>query len=84
MYRRDFLISAGDFEGLYAIHSPISGGLVRHHLRSGEITSIADTGAFASPRIFAVHGKPMLAALRNPMIKSTRDFGAEIYLAVLP
>lgn len=72
-------------DGRVAITSPVSGGLVRHELTTGEINGLVDSGQFSSPWVFPVRGRPMLMALRNPKITTTRDFRADIYLmALLP
>jgi hypothetical protein len=72
-------------DGKQVVTSPVSGGLVRHELETGEINSLVDSGQFSSPWIFPVRGKPILMALRNPKIKTTRDFRADIYfMALLP
>lgn len=75
--------AAIDHDGHSVITSPVYGGLVRHDLATGKETEIVASGAFSSPWIFSVQGNPMLMALRNPLIKTTRDFGGEIYLAPL-
>ncbi|MEF0146448.1 MULTISPECIES: hypothetical protein [Pseudomonas] len=69
--------------GQLVITSPVSGGLVQHDLATGEISNLVDSGKFASPWIFSMQGKPMLMALQNPRIRTTRDFRADIYIISL-
>ncbi|EKT4473787.1 exo-alpha-sialidase [Pseudomonas putida] len=72
-------------DGKVVVTSPVSGGLVRHELETGEVNSLVESGQFSSPWIFSVRRKPILMALRNPTIRTTRDFRADIYLmALLP
>lgn len=77
--------AAIDLDGKLAVTSPVSGGLVRHKLLTGEINRLVGSGQFSSPWVFSVRGRPMLMALRDPKITNTRDFRADIYfMALLP
>lgn len=72
-------------DGKLVVTSSLSGGLVRHELETGEVNSLVDSGQFSSPWVFSVRGRPILMALQNPKIRTTRDFRADIFLmALLP
>ncbi|MEE1868468.1 BNR-4 repeat-containing protein [Pseudomonas auratipiscis] len=68
-------------DGKSAVTAPVAGGLARHDLESGEIHSIVDSGFFSMPWVFHIQGRKMLMTLRNPMIITTRDFKADIYIS---
>lgn len=75
--------AAVGLDGRIVVTSPVSGGLIRHELATGEINRLVDSGQFSSPWVFSVRGRPMLMALRNPKVITTRDFRSDIYLMAL-
>jgi len=75
--------AAVGLDGRVVVTSPVSGGLIRHELATGEINRLVDSGQFSSPWVFSVRGRPMLMALRNPKVITTRDFRSDIYLMAL-
>lgn len=67
-------------DGMTAIYSPRTGGLVRKDLRTGHVSSLVEDGNFSSPALAELHGQPLIIALKNPIIKTTRDFSGEIFI----
>ncbi len=72
-----------DSRGAFAVSSPPNGGLVQQDISNGSKKILVEKGSFSSPWIFTSNGRPMLAALKNPSIKSTRRFSADLYIAQL-
>lgn len=69
-----------DESGQTVVSSPPTGGIVRQNLNTGVVTTLVETGNFSSPWLFTIHGKPMLMALRNPSVISTRKFSSEVLI----
>lgn len=69
--------------GSAAFSSPLAGGLIKHDLQTLQVTVLKVKGEFSAPYVFDLDGKSVLLALRNPLIKSTRDFFAETYIMPL-
>ncbi|WP_188036162.1 hypothetical protein [Pseudomonas sp. EZ-C24] len=69
--------------GNSVICSPVAGGLVRKHLGSDRVDEIVKKGAYSSPWVFKAGSHNILIALKNPCIKTTRDFGADILIMPL-
>ncbi|WP_336331871.1 hypothetical protein [Pseudomonas putida] len=69
-----------DESGLVVISSPPEGGIARQNLATGAITKIIENGNFSSPWLFKFNGEPMLMALRNPSIISTKKFSSEVLI----
>lgn len=67
-------------DGRSAIYSPSNGGLVRKQLATGQIDVLVERGSFSSPAQVSINGQPFIMALKNPTIKTTRDFSAEILI----
>lgn len=71
--------AAIDDGGRYIITSPPGGGLIEKCISSGSTKVIADQGSFSSPWIFTVGGKSRLAVLKNPVIKNSRNYSADLF-----
>lgn len=72
-----------DTHGVFAIGSPSTGGLVMQDLSSGSKNALVETGSFSSPWIFKSNGRSILVALKNPSIKSTRNYSSDLYITQL-
>lgn len=72
--------SAIGADGMTAIYSPREGGLLRKDLRTGHVSNLVAGGNFSSPALAELNGQPLIIALKNPIIKTTRDFSGEIFI----
>lgn len=70
-------------DGRNAVYSPADGGLVRKDLRKGTVTPIISTGSYSSPSLLTMHGRKYLVALRDPEIKTTLKFRADLFITRL-
>lgn len=75
--------AALDGSGSFAISSPPGGGLIMQDIRNGNSQTIIERGSFSSPWIFTLQGKPMISALKNPSIETTRRFSSELFVMPL-
>lgn len=67
-------------DGLFAVFSPKSGGLVRKDLTTGHVLELLKNGRFASPTLVRVNDQSLIVVLKNPLIKTTRDFSGELFI----
>lgn len=67
-------------DGHSAVYSPVSGGLVRKNLRTGNMVELVKDGSFSSPTLVSFNDQSLIVALKNPLIKKTRDFSGEIFI----
>lgn len=65
-------------DGLSVVYSPVAGGIVRQNLETGETVSLVEAGDFSSPSFITSQGQTLIVALKNPSIKTTRLFSAEV------
>ncbi|MGX1173816.1 hypothetical protein [Pseudomonas sp. R151218B TE3479] len=75
--------AALDGSGSFAISSPPGGGLIMQDIRNVNSQAIIERGSFSSPWIFTLQGKPMISALKNPSIETTRRFSSELFVMPL-
>lgn len=66
------------------IYSPINGGLTHFSLRNKTNTLLVKENDFASPFVFKSESESFLVALKNPSIKTTRNFIADLLIHKLP
>ncbi|WP_080962864.1 sialidase family protein [Pseudomonas brassicacearum] len=66
--------------GSAVIYSPIRGGLYSKNMSTGKLTELVGSGRFSSPWLFRAHGKILLVALKNPSIKTTKNYSSEILI----
>lgn len=76
--------AAIEASGKSLICSPVTGGLVRKYLDSDTVEEIVTAGEYSSPWVFNAGSQNMLVALKNPYVKTTRDFGSDILIMPLP
>ncbi|UTL79540.1 exo-alpha-sialidase [Pseudomonas putida] len=72
--------AAIEASGKSLICSPVTGGLVRKYLDSDTVEEIVTAGEYSSPWVFNAGSQNMLVALKNPYVKTTRDFGADVLI----
>ena len=65
-------------DGLSVVYSPVAGGIVRQNLETGETVSLVEAGDFSSPSFITSQSQTLIVALKNPSIKTTRLFSAEV------
>ncbi|MGU9805351.1 UNVERIFIED_CONTAM: exo-alpha-sialidase [Pseudomonas sp. CM11] len=76
--------SAITADGRSAIYSPRAGGLVRKDLTTGHIVELVESGNFSSPALVNLNDQFLLVSLKNPLIKTTRNFSGEIFIMPVP
>jgi hypothetical protein len=72
--------SAISDNGRSAVYSPVAGGLVRKDLTTGHVIELVKDGRFSSPALVKVNDQSLIVALKNPLIRTTRDFSGEIFI----